>query len=158
MENYLPKSDEIHQETFLRVSRTRLADFRKLLEKCSRVPSRFGIYHIGRLWIAAMMGGVGVFLVKQNTRRLSCRIKPEFYEKVYSHLGVILRDSRCQGENHGWILEYLKGLRDAQESQGTKQPDMELAQTHDLSLQAVSVHDIEPGQSLCTLSIEDSIS
>ena len=124
---------EKNLEEYVKVSRSTLVDFRRLLGICSRVPSQFGKYQIGKLLIDVKTEGVNVCLLRKSNLRLPFRIKPEFYETVYSHLVAILRESQYPRVTWLLILEYLKGLINAQASQGTKRVNKVSAQIHDLN-------------------------
>jgi len=158
MEAYLRDTDVPRWEITLKLSRPNYSDFRTLMEKCSRVPSKSGIYQIGKVWIVVRKEGVSVCLLQKSTQRLPCRIKPEFYGTVYSRLVTILLSTHQERETSLLILKYLKGLVGVPEFPNKVQPDTESIQIRGLGRFPASYDETSSGQYRDTLSRTDSTS
>lgn len=127
--SHLQAIGEPYLELILKLDLPTLVDFHKLLERCSRTPSQYHTYQIGKCVIEISSVGASVYLFQKSIQRLPCRIRPESYGIVLPHLEGIL-----QGIHHlpgNWLLiqEYLRGLSDAQGFQDTEHVGMESAQS-----------------------------
>lgn len=150
--------DERFQELRLESDPSTLADFRSLLDRCSRAPSRYGTYQIGRLVLDVGRVSVNAYLYQRSIRRLPCRIRPLAYGRVLPRLVGLLRESRPVTDCHTAIEEYLRGLISAQESQGTEPLDMVSVQSRDSGQPPSSAYDTELGLSLPMVGIVESTS